>query len=164
MDRRQIVLKLTLDALGLDLKLESFNDRLIIQKAIYLAQVAGIQLGYRFSWYIHGPYSAALTRDAFTIASEEDESRGWSLDDRSAARLRTLRDLIPREAPARRARALECLASVHYGAKRKSLGADNAPAIVEELKALGKDFDGQAVQDALKTLKEFNILGDSASQ
>src|SRR5207253_2671703 len=41
----------------------SFTGRLIIQKTVYLLQVFGFALGYRFSWYIYGPYSPDLTRD-----------------------------------------------------------------------------------------------------
>ena len=33
-------------------------------------QVAGTDLGYRFGWYIRGPYSTTLTQDAFTLKDE----------------------------------------------------------------------------------------------
>ena len=36
MDRQQIGVKLTIDGLGLDFKINSFQDRLIMQKAVYL--------------------------------------------------------------------------------------------------------------------------------
>jgi uncharacterized protein YwgA len=44
-----------------------FLHRLRVQKIIYLLQESGINLGYNFSWYFYGPYSAELTRDAFQI-------------------------------------------------------------------------------------------------
>ena len=68
MDRQQIGVKLTADGLGLSFQVETFEDRLIMQKAIYLAQAAGVNLGYFYHWYLHGPYSPSLTRDEFAIA------------------------------------------------------------------------------------------------
>lgn len=40
---------------------ENFDDRLICQKKIYLLQQLDVDLGYSYNWYIHGPYSPALT-------------------------------------------------------------------------------------------------------
>ena len=54
-DQQQIGLKLTWDALGLPDQLDSFAARLSLQKAIYLVQEAGVQLGYSFHWYLRGP-------------------------------------------------------------------------------------------------------------
>lgn len=51
----------------------SFNDRLILQKTIYLLHAFGIYIGYGFSWYLRGPYSPALTRDAFNLIERYDE-------------------------------------------------------------------------------------------
>ena len=65
MDRRQIAAVLTLKWLGVEFKLETFTDRLIAQKAIYLAQTVGADLGYFYGWYLRGPYCPALTEDLF---------------------------------------------------------------------------------------------------
>jgi uncharacterized protein YwgA len=40
---------------------ESFDDRLICQKKIYLLQSLGTDLGYTYNWYVRGPYSPSLT-------------------------------------------------------------------------------------------------------
>lgn len=47
--------------------MDTFEDRLILQKRIYLLQALGLFLGYRFNWYVHGPYSPDLTREAFKL-------------------------------------------------------------------------------------------------
>jgi uncharacterized protein YwgA len=53
----------------------SFSERLILQKTIYLLQAGfGVKLGYGYSWYIHGPYSPALARDAFPLAKVYDST------------------------------------------------------------------------------------------
>lgn len=56
-----------------DLFDKSFNSRLIFQKTIYLLQVFGLYLGYKFSWYIRGPYSPALTRKGYELMSKYEE-------------------------------------------------------------------------------------------
>jgi len=40
---------------------DSFDERLICQKKIYLLQSLGTDLGYTYNWYVRGPYSPALT-------------------------------------------------------------------------------------------------------
>ncbi len=70
MNPSQIVLKLVLDAVDQPLELDSFEQRLMIQKKVYLAQLTGLDLAYRFGWYLHGPYSRELTRDAFRLKEE----------------------------------------------------------------------------------------------
>lgn len=47
--------------------LSKFQDRLRLQKTVYLLQAFGIYLGYNFNWYLYGPYSPGLTRDAFEV-------------------------------------------------------------------------------------------------
>ena len=51
--------------------LETIDDRILLQKKIYLAQDIGLPLGYGYSWYIHGPYSPDLTAAAYQIIPEE---------------------------------------------------------------------------------------------
>ena len=79
----QIVLKLVLDAVDQPLELDSFNGRFMVQKRIYLTQLTGLDLAYRFGWYLHGPYSRELTRDAFRakeqIDDEEDDYKRETL-------------------------------------------------------------------------------------
>lgn len=46
-----------------------FEGRLTLQKTVYLLQSFGINLGYKFTWYLHGAYCTALARDGFAIES-----------------------------------------------------------------------------------------------
>lgn len=45
---------------------DSFKDRLICQKKIYLLQSLGTDLGYMYNWYVRGPYSPPLTNYVYT--------------------------------------------------------------------------------------------------
>lgn len=54
--------------------LETINDRILLQKKIFLAQDIGLPLGYGYSWYIHGPYSTDLTAVAYQVIPEGFDS------------------------------------------------------------------------------------------
>lgn len=48
------------------------KNRIILQKTIYLLDIAGMGLGYRFSYYIYGPYSSTLADDAYNISGNPE--------------------------------------------------------------------------------------------
>ena len=118
MDRRQIGLKLVLDKLGLPVELRSFDDRLILQKAVCLAQAAGVNLGYYYRWYLRGPYCPAVADDGFAVRTEcrqdMDDSNEWNLDKESSDKLAGIEDFCKRGDRSSLAKKLELLASVHY--------------------------------------------------
>jgi uncharacterized protein YwgA len=162
MDKQQIGVKLTADGLGLSFQVETFEDRLIMQKAIYLAQAAGVNLGYFYHWYLHGPYSPSLTRDEFAIAmgisTDPDESRGWKLDDASSQRLKRLQGLFAGQKRRDLARKLELLASVHFLIDRKQVSGVNTKHITETLIRFKKDFREEDVKGALEELRKDGLL------
>ena len=49
------------------LKRNSFEERLRLQKVVYLLQAFGVKLGYGFGWYKYGPYSQNLVNDAYSV-------------------------------------------------------------------------------------------------
>jgi uncharacterized protein YwgA len=63
---RALALGAVLKRIG-NFDLSTFEGRLVLQKTVYLLQCFGLYFGYKFSWYVHGPYSPDLTRDAFKI-------------------------------------------------------------------------------------------------
>ena len=68
MDTKLVVLKLFLEELGIPTSIQTLDDRVRVQKAVYLGQLSGADLGYRFSWYLKGPYSPPLTKDYYGLA------------------------------------------------------------------------------------------------
>jgi uncharacterized protein YwgA len=67
-ERRTFLLGAVVKRIG-NYNLGTFKGRLVLQKTIYLLQSYGLLMGYKFSWYIHGPYSPELTKDAFRLQS-----------------------------------------------------------------------------------------------
>jgi len=55
-----------------DIDIKTFDDRKKLQKTVYFLQKMGLNMGYKFGWYIHGPYSSDLTKDAFEYYSQKE--------------------------------------------------------------------------------------------
>ena len=162
MDRQQIGVKLTIDGLKLQFKIDGFVDRLILQKAVYLAQAAGVNLGYFYHWYLYGPYSPSLTRDEYAIAmdisADMDESEGWKLDDISSQRLEKLRGIFSEPERDKLAKKLELLASVHFLINTRQVSGNSAEQITATLKRFDKPFSEKEVQNALEELISYGLL------
>jgi len=162
MDRQQIGVKLTTDGLGLDFKINSFKDRLIMQKSVYLAQAAGVNLGYYYHWYLYGPYSPSLTRDEYAISmdisADMDESKGWKLDDKSSQRLKRIRGIFAGLKGDKLAKKLELLASVHFLIDRRQVSKVDTSRITKTLERFNKDFSEEEVKKALGELISYGLL------
>jgi len=116
----QMLLKLFMDRAGIPLDLGTFERRFSLQKKTYLAQLAGLDMRYRFSWYLRGPYCRELTSDAFLLIEQinagETDYKGFSLSPRAERRIQDAGKLwnrpdgvgCPDEV------WLELLASLHY--------------------------------------------------
>ncbi len=120
MNSARIALKLALDAVDIPIRLDTFSHRLQLQKKIYLVQVSGLDLGYRFSWYLRGPYSTGLAADAFALQDDielgDDEWRQFDLAEPERGRLKATREMF--ECPVQFGEStddwLELLTSLHY--------------------------------------------------
>lgn len=53
---------------------EHFENRLKLQKYVYLASYFGLDMDYRYSMYLRGPYSRALAEDYYTLGNNGFES------------------------------------------------------------------------------------------
>ncbi|USG99844.1 hypothetical protein K1720_10225 [Thermococcus argininiproducens] len=57
---------------GYKFTIETFEDRMRLQKLVYLAKHFGIDLEYNFTLYIRGPYSSELADDYYKIERDYD--------------------------------------------------------------------------------------------
>lgn len=158
MNMQQTKLGLALNEAGIPLSVETFDDRLILQKAVYLLQQAQVHLGYRFRWYIRGPYSTGLTEDAFHVADLPDNGMSelgkWELDDVSKGRIARLRDWFAGKTNKQEfAKNLELLASVLFLIVTQQAVASDSQGISTILKANDKPFETEDVVRAVTELK-----------
>jgi uncharacterized protein YwgA len=165
MDRQQILLAKTLEAAKVPLSVKTFDERLILQKSVYLLQAAGIHMGYRFRWYIRGPYSPDMTTGAFGIINEGEfgvkELQGWKLDKESASRARMLQPLLHHagENKTDQARRLELLASALFLFKTEQAKPNDPEGTSKILRMNDKHFTTNEVKDAVKELQQYGLLG-----
>lgn len=111
---RLVALKAVLDELDVPLEIATVQDRLVVQKAIYLAQTM-VPLGYSYGWYLKGPYSPRLTRDYYEFSQASLEENGVSLKTTVKNLLKPIKDLISQKPDGVvLAHWLELLASIHY--------------------------------------------------
>ncbi len=120
MDKEHILLKLVLDRIGFgNIEIDTFEKRLILQKKIYLLQLTGTDLGYRYNWYLQGPYCPALANDTFNLREEiryDDEFNDYELNMKTQNRFEILNKIIgmPDTPTIRESEWVELLASLHY--------------------------------------------------
>ncbi len=162
MNKQQIALKLILDKLGFGINLESFEQRLILQKACYLVQAANVNLGYHFSWYLHGPYCSPLAKDAFAVSdeldSEGDESEGWELDEPTIRGIKKVQSLLADCEVPNTAKKLELLASVHFLVTRKRISSADTSTLTSTLERAGKKFAWSEVASATEGLAKHGFI------
>lgn len=170
MDAARIELKLALEEVGLPSpKLQTFSERLNVQKKVYLVQALGYDLGYRFSWYLRGPYSRHLTEDAFALRDElaagDNDADGFDLADSVKGIVGRAKELwkLPNGLNLDADRWLELLASLHY-LKEVSYWPSEADRSFEPVFAKliesKPQFENQkdAAKQAWKQLASFSLI------
>ncbi|BCU68703.1 hypothetical protein HS7_21400 [Sulfolobales archaeon HS-7] len=94
------VLKYAKPDLRLDIK-NSFDDRLRLQKYVFIMEKLGLNLGYDFNEYLRGPYSPGLAMDYYGNADTVKElkiSRELTNEERKVAeKMKEIVELTPTE-------------------------------------------------------------------
>lgn len=140
MDGRLVVLQLVLKELGTGSDIRQLKNRKEIQKSIYLGQISGVDLGYRFGWYLLGPYSTSLTRDYYQLSedmsSKSETPSSRVLKDAVKTRLAKVKPLfeVPKDVNLERDEWLELLASYHYLRKVQKLNVEEASGKLNDQK------------------------------
>ncbi len=137
-----VVLGVLLNELGIPHTITGLQDRLRVQKAVYLAQsVAGVDLGYRYGWYIKGPYSPSLTRDYYALdealIASENALEGFALRGGIKRQLIKLKGHLkpPDGVEIDQPEWLELLASVDYLKRVSSASDEDVRSIIAKSKA-----------------------------
>jgi uncharacterized protein YwgA len=160
MEQKQLILKLFLDSLGCDFSISGVGDRKTLQKAVYLGQLTGVDLGYRFGWYVKGPYSSELADTYYDLdrklkgSPEEFANKRLSEPIRTALnRLVPMFETIPNGLD--KEGWLELLASYHH---LRTVQSKNNQEAVKVLQAQ-KPHLVKYVEKAHQVLQQYNLLG-----
>jgi uncharacterized protein YwgA len=136
MESRLVALKLLLDGLEVPSAPQRFDDRMRLQKSVYLGQAAAGSLGYRFGWYVHGPYSSGLSDDYYALSREIDRGdrsyEGQELTEEYQANLLKVRRVVsaPAETMLSDLQWLELVASLHFLETSSRSSLDDAKKIL----------------------------------
>lgn len=158
MDSKLLVLKLYLDALNVPLKIDLVEDRKLVQKAVYLGQLSGVDLGYRYGWYKLGPYCASLTDDYYELARvmasnpAEIENKHFSTEVQN--KLAKITPLLPAQCNLTQPQWVELLASYHYLTQIRNKTHEEAVEVLIQEKPLIANFADQAKE----LLSQNNLL------
>jgi uncharacterized protein YwgA len=150
LDTRLTVLNAFLTELGQSPVIETRDDRLRVQKAVYLGQLTGVDLGYRYNWYVHGPYSPSLTQDYFALDGLSEEERGQvqaaELNSATRAKLAAARPLFnaPEGVDLPLHSWLELLSSWHYLLRIAKYPEEKASATINTQKSHVSNYINQA--------------------
>ncbi len=74
MDASQRNIAALFNDVGRPVDVSDISKRKLAQKIVYLGQALGLPTHYSFNWYIHGPYSPALTKDYYSLTAQPGEA------------------------------------------------------------------------------------------
>ena len=160
MEPRLIALQLFLDQLDVSSEIDSLEDRVRVQKAVYLGQLSGVDLGYRFSWYLRGPYCSKLTKDYYEV---EDAINAGEVDYKEMVLKPSIREKLAAVSPLLKKPEsiqlesenwLELVASYHYLRKVRGISKSEALTTFKEEKPALVEFVGTAETQ----LQKFRLL------
>ncbi len=100
-----------LTALGVNPTMETIDDRKRMQKLVFLLPKFGIDIRFKFNWYIHGPYSPVLTDILYDIVRGQGIYPD-SLNQQELGRVKKMKAFLGEDV--RSADELELLASIEF--------------------------------------------------
>jgi len=164
MDTRLAGIYLVLKELG-GFQIQNLEDRVFVQKAIYLLQVLGVDLRFRFSWYLRGPYSKGLAQSVYEI--EADSGLKTTADQLQLrpelspviGQLKTWQNSKP-ESITQQSKWFELLSSIHYIKHiSQPSGGVTQDNINEHLRKFGKPtFDNEQIGEAWTALASVGLV------
>ena len=141
---------------ALNAKTRTSNDRLVVQKKVYLLQSLGTNLNYFFGWYEHGPFSSALDDFLVTEFSFGGSGNGLQLNDSARANVEKVNSLADKnDTPYGNTRWYEMLASILFIFQNpKSWQVRTDEDVFMAIKRHKSRVDRSVFDFALKTLRE----------
>ena len=145
---------------ALRVRKDTFDERLISQKKVFLLQEFGINLGYSYNWYIRGPYSPDLISYIYNkldILSNYDFS-DYSLSEKAREQVEKVNKLAD-DCPKTLSQAswYELLASLLYIAKKWK--SEDLTSILIKQKPQYTEEECRAAITALKYYHELTNRG-----
>jgi uncharacterized protein YwgA len=122
--------------------MSNFSDRLKLQKLVYLMKASGINLGYSFRLYLHGPYCSLLARDGFDMPEIQECNEVIFEDKEKEEKFKKLISFLKEFKDDKD--KMEILASLQFF--RRLYPEKNEAEIISLVENKNPKFDGQKVK------------------
>lgn len=139
---------------GYEFSMKRFEDRIRLQKTIYLLQVFGVNLGYDFSWYLRGPYCSSLTTNGFILQDiyrRLPKERIEFKDSDEQKKFERFQKFVGNKGW----RKLEICASIHFIKKMNGSDNDVVDAILSKKCT---DFNEEEIRTAMKEMRQWELV------
>lgn len=140
---------------GYEFSVDRFDDRLRLQKTVYLLQAFGINRGYEFGWYLRGPYCSLVAMDGFDLRGVYSRIPKGE----TAFTTRRANELFDRFCSFVRDKStayLEIAASLHYLKHSGTGGSDDH--IKKMVEAKRPEFTAEQVEEAWSDLSREGLI------
>lgn len=144
----------SLSALGINPKMESFEERKRVQKLVYLLdKTVGMNFDFPYNWYLHGPYSPDVTKIIFNVVEKRQEvdSNPTILDSNDFRKIEKLKSFLKADIDS--IDELELLVSVHYLLTCSGNSKPSIKEIVSFMQEKKPYFTENEVQKAIERLQ-----------
>lgn len=162
MDFEEINLKLYLDELSISHDNKTLEERILIQKAVFIGQCAGLDLGFHYEWNRHGPYSRDLTPVYYRFNrhyynDNERDYESYSLKEKVKSRISEFKGLLspPDNVELERHQWTEFVASILYYMEKSNNNEEEAKI---ELKNSNKNIYCKYYPIAIAEIKKVDPI------
>ena len=139
---------------GSAIDVNKYEDRLAIQKLTYMLKTMGISSGYRFTWYIKGPYSPVLSSEAFSETGKASASQPVALSLQETEKCANLKVFLGKDV--KDSNKMELYASLLFLKKDEKI--TERPAIIAKLTTLKPWFTKEQAEEALDKIEKSGIF------
>jgi len=134
------------------LNMESFTDRILLQKIVYLASIKRIKIkDFDYGFHVYGPYAPELTTIGYQIYNP---ANGIKTDDSTIdqTKISNLKKTFSEEIEREDSRQFELLASIFYAINELNFQTDEE--IVSFIKQEKPSFEEKQIKGAIKKIKQ----------
>ena len=132
-----------------ELDLDDFDEKLAIQKAVYIAQSMGMDFKYNFGWHVRGVYSSSLTVDMYKVHHSDLHCTPPENFVRVVDQLLSIKNAVG-TVP----KTLELVSSVIYAKSKRCMDEERTKQFIKSVKPW---FSEEDIDKAIEATRQLHI-------